>query len=69
MLIFRAWATCGETQRGRQRQYIIKSTTLLVQYTFFVYVSPLLHDYDMKFRQLTFYGGRKHARTNFSFSL
>ena len=49
--------------------FIIKSTTLLVQYTFLCISSPLLHDYDMKFPQLTSYGGRKHARTNFSFSL
>ena len=57
------------TRRATAIGFIIKSTTLLVQYTFLYISSPLLHDYDMKFLQLTFYGGRKHARTNFSFSL
>ena len=33
---------------------------------FFVNISlPSLHDYDVKFPDATFYGGRKHTTTNF----
>ena len=34
----------------------------------FLYISlPLLHDYDVKMPNFTFYGGRKQATTKFSF--
>ena len=35
----------------------------------FLYISlPSLHDYDMKMPKCKFYGGRKLAMTNLSFS-
>ena len=35
----------------------------------FLYISwPLLHDYDVKMSNFTFYGGRKQATTKFSLS-
>ena len=35
----------------------------------FLYISlPLLHDYDVKMPNFTFYGGRKQTTTKFSFS-
>ena len=38
--------------------------------TLFLYISlKLLHDYDVKMPNFTFYGGRKQATTKFSFSL
>ena len=37
--------------------------------TLFLYISLLsLHDYDVKMPNFTFYGGRKQATINFSFS-
>ena len=37
--------------------------------TLFLYISlKLLHDYDVKMPNFTFYGGRKQATTKFSFS-
>ena len=46
---------------------ISKTTTLHVQDTFWYISLPSLHDYDVKIPNLTFYGGRKQATTNFSF--
>ena len=37
---------------------IIKPTTLHVHYTFWYISLPSLHDYDVKFPDGTFYGGR-----------
>ena len=35
----------------------------------FLYISsPLLHDYDVKMPNFTFYGGRKQETKKFSFS-
>ena len=45
-----------------------KTTTLHVHHPFLYISLPLLHDYDMKMPSFTFYGGRKQATTNFSFS-
>ena len=37
--------------------------------TLFLYISlPSLHDYGVKMPDFTFYGGRKQAKTNSSFS-
>ena len=47
---------------------ISKTATLLVQHTFLDISLPSLHDYGVKIPNLTFYGGRKQATTNFSFS-
>ena len=41
---------------------LIKATTLHVHHAF------LLHDLNVKMPNFTFYGGRKQATTNFSFS-
>ena len=44
-------------------------TTSLHVHDAFLYISlPLLYDYDVKMPSFTFYGGRKQATTNFSFS-
>ena len=47
---------------------ISKTTTLHVQDTFLYISLASLHDYGVKIPNLTFYGGRKQAITNFSFS-
>ena len=48
---------------------LLSKTTILHVHHPFLYISlPLLHDYDMKMPSFTFYGGRKQATTNFSFS-
>ena len=46
-----------------------KTTSLYLHHAFFLYISlPVLHDYDVKMRNFTFYGGRKQATMKFSFS-
>ena len=45
-----------------------KTTSLHVPHAFLYISLPLLHDYDVKMPSFTFYGGRKQATTNFSFS-
>ena len=45
-----------------------KTTSLHVHHAFLYISLPLLHDYDLKMPSFTFYGGRKQATTNFSFS-
>ena len=45
-----------------------KTTSLLVHHAFSYISLPLLHDYDVKMPSFMFYGGRKQAKTNFSFS-
>ena len=48
---------------------ISKPTTSHVHRTFFcTYLSPFLHDYDMKMPNFVFYGRRKQATTKFYFS-
>ena len=47
---------------------ISKTTTLHVQHTFFVHFFASLHDYGVKIPNFTFYGRRKQATTNLSFS-
>ena len=48
---------------------LLSKTTRLHAHHAFLYISlPLLHDYDVKMPSFTFYGGRKQATTNFSFS-
>ena len=47
---------------------IKKTTTLHVQHAFLYISSPSLHDYNLESPGFTFYGGRKHTMTNFSFS-
>ena len=46
-----------------------KTTTLHVHHTFLYISLPFLHDYDVKFPNWTFHGGRKQATTKFYFSL
>ena len=45
-----------------------KTTTLPVHHTFLYISLPFLHDYDVKFPNWTFHGGRKQATTKFYFS-
>ena len=47
---------------------ISKTTTFHVQQTFLYISLSSLHDYDVKIPNFTFYGGRKQATTNLSFS-
>ena len=48
---------------------LLSKTTSLHGHHAFLYISfPLLHDYEVKMPSFTFYGGRKQATTNFSFS-
>ena len=42
-----------------------KTTTLHVHHTFMYISFPLLHNYDVKLPNFTFYGGRKQATTKF----
>jgi len=46
-----------------------KTTSLLVHHAFLYISLPLLHDYDVKMPNFTFYGGRRQSTTKFSFSL
>ena len=45
-----------------------KTTSLHAHHPFLYISLPLLRDYDVKMPSFTFYGGRKQATTNFSFS-
>ena len=45
-----------------------KTTILYVHHSFFTFLSPFLHDYDVKMRNFVFYGGRKQATAKFDFS-
>ena len=45
-----------------------KTTTLQVHHTFLYISLPFLNDYDVKFPNWTFHGGRKQATTKFYFS-
>ena len=45
-----------------------KTTSVPVHHAFLYICLPLLHDCDVKMPSFTFYGGRKQATTNFSFS-
>ena len=45
-----------------------KTTTFHVHHTFLCISLPFLHDYDVKFPNWTFHGGRKQATTKFYFS-
>ena len=47
---------------------LLSKTSLHVHYAFLYTSLPLLHYYDVKMPNFTFYGGRKQATTNFSFS-
>ena len=47
---------------------ISKTTSLHVYHAFLCISLPLLHDYDVKMPNFTFYGGRKQTTRKFSFS-
>ena len=47
---------------------LTKTTSLHVHHAFLYISLPLQHDYDVKMSSFTFYGGRKQATTNLSFS-
>ena len=48
---------------------LLSKTTALHVHHAFLYISlPPLHDYNVKMPNFTFYGERKQATTNFSFS-
>ena len=65
-----------QQRRRRRQQELQKSNRLDKQNRnfaraadFFLYISlPSLHDYGVKIFNFTFYGVRKQATTNFSFS-
>ena len=64
-----------QQRRRRRQQELQKSNrldkqnkTLHVQQTFLYISLPSLHDYGVKISNFTFYGVRKQATTNFSFS-
>ena len=46
-----------------------KTTTLHVHHAFLYISFPSLHDYDVKFPNFTFCGGREHKTTTFFFFL
>ena len=46
-----------------------KTTSWHVHHAFLYISLPLLHDYDVKMPNFTFYGGRKQATMKFSFSI
>ena len=48
---------------------VSKTTNLHVHLAFLYFSQPPLQEYDVKMPHFTFYGGRKQATTNFSFSL
>ena len=50
------------------RDFLSKTTCLHVHNAVLYIFLPLLHDYDVKIPNFTFYGGRKQGTTKFSFS-
>ena len=44
-----------------------KTTSLHVHHAFLCISLPLLHDFDVKMPNFTFYGGRRQAKFSFSF--
>ena len=48
--------------------FLSKTTSLHVHHAFLYISLPPLQDYNVKMPNFTFYGGRKQATTNFSFS-
>ena len=60
-----------QVRRQQERQKALgligKTTTLHVHHTFLYISLSLMHDYDVKFPQATFYGGRKHKTTSLSY--
>ena len=62
-------ATATATRTSRKAIGLLSKTTSLHVHRDFLYISlPLLHDHDVKMPSFTFYGGRKQATANFSFS-
>ena len=59
----------GGNENVKKAIGLLSKTTSLHVHDAFLYISlPLLYDYDVKMPSFTFYGGRKQATTNFSFS-
>ena len=50
------------------RKRVAKTTPLHVDHAFLYISLPSLHGYDGKMASVTFYGGRKQATAEFSFS-
>ena len=60
---------CDSNENGKIAIALLSKTTTLQVHHAFLYISlPSLHDYDVKMPNFTFYGGRKQATMNFSFS-
>ena len=59
----------GGNENGKKATgFIGKTTTLHVHQAFLCISFPSLHDYDVKFPNFTFYGGREHRqRPSFCF--
>ena len=64
------WPPCLEATSSEnvKKGLISKTTTLHVHHAFLYISLPSPHDYGVKIPNFTFYGGRKQATTNFSFS-
>ena len=65
------WTGSFSNDNGDSNETVkkVKKTTILHLYHAFLYISlPSLHNYDVNMPHFTFYGGRKQATTNFSFS-
>ena len=59
-----------DNEHVKKETCLLRKTTNLHVHHAFLYISlPLLHDYDMKMPNFTFYGGGKQATTKFSFLL
>ena len=58
----------GKVKGKKVIGFISKTTTLRVHDPFLYISLPSPHVYDLKMPNSTFYGGRKQATTNFSFS-
>ena len=58
----------GDSSENVKKSNRSKTTTLHVHHAFLYISPPPLQDYNVKMPNFTFYGGRKQATTNFSFS-
>ena len=57
-------------ESAKKRNGFDKQNNNFARASRFLYISlPSLHDYGVKMPDFTFFGGRKQASTNFSFSL
>ena len=61
--------TATVTRTSKKAIGLVNKTRTVHVHHDFLYISlSSLHDYDVKMSNFTYYGGRKHAKTKFSFS-